>query len=150
MKYVLKSMHSVVFIIGSFLVLFSAGRFVVPNVLSQSGWAIQIAVSLLLFSISILYDDGEHKNETIVSTSEEVFGQAEWRLNAGKYLNNTQLAVPWNKLYLKEFIVQNNLQFPNIKWDDLYFNLEVIRNINQVAINPNYDYQFLRTRPGSE
>ncbi|MBZ1541213.1 hypothetical protein J6K67_07990 [Leuconostoc mesenteroides] len=57
MKYVLKSMHSVVFIIGSFLVLFSAGRFVVPNVLSQSGWAIQIAVSLLLFSISILYDD---------------------------------------------------------------------------------------------
>lgn len=105
---------------------------------------------LVISGFTNVYDDGEHKNETIVSTSEEVFGQTEWRLNAGKYLNNTQLAVPWNKLYLKEFIVQHNLQFPNIKWDDLYFNLEVIRNINQVAINPNYDYQFLRTRPGSE
>ncbi|WP_311408463.1 glycosyltransferase family 2 protein [Liquorilactobacillus uvarum] len=74
----------------------------------------------------------------------------EFRKNATVYLNNTMLAVPWNKLYLAKYIQENELWFPRIKWDDLHFNLEVIRNVSRVSISENTGYQFLRNRPGSE
>ncbi len=53
----LKSIHSVIFIFGSFLVLFSAGRFVTPNFLSQMSSIIPIGVLFLLVIVSIVYDD---------------------------------------------------------------------------------------------
>ena len=76
--------------------------------------------------------------------------QKEFRYNAHKYLNNTFLAVPWNKLYLAEYIKKGNLIFPTIKWDDLHFNMEVIRNIESVGILNSSKYHFFRSRPGSE
>lgn len=74
----------------------------------------------------------------------------DFRKDATKYLNNTTLAVPWNKLYLASYIINNELEFPNVKWDDLHFNLEVIRNIKRVSSVDSVEYQFLRNRPGSE
>jgi glycosyltransferase involved in cell wall biosynthesis len=74
----------------------------------------------------------------------------DFRECAVEYLNNTTLAVPWNKLYLSTFIKNNNLKFPKIKWDDLHFNLEVIKSVSKVSVLDNIDYQFFRNRPGSE
>lgn len=76
--------------------------------------------------------------------------QNQVRLNLHKYFNNMMIAVPWNKLYRTDYIKKNNLKFPNIKWDDLHFNMEVIRNIDRVAISDSTGYHFLRARPGSE
>ena len=76
--------------------------------------------------------------------------QNEFRMHAHEYLNNTFLAVPWNKLYKTSFIKNNNLEFPQVKWDDLHFNMEVIRNINRVGVLNISKYHFFRSRPGSE
>ena len=72
------------------------------------------------------------------------------RENIYKYFNNTLIAVPWNKLYKSDYIKENRLEFPNVKWDDLHFNMEVLRNINKVAVSSEMHYHFFRTRPGSE
>lgn len=74
----------------------------------------------------------------------------DFRANAYKYFNNTYLAVPWNKLYLREYISKHDLKFPDIKWDDLHFNMEVIKDISTVSIMSDTKYHFLRSRPGSE
>lgn len=94
----------------------------------------------------------EHGNATtfVSSSTHSYASQAEFRKDAVRLLNNTQLAVPWNKLYRADYLTENNLQFPRVKWDDLHFNLEVIRNITKVALVDNTGYQFLRVRPGSE
>jgi len=73
-----------------------------------------------------------------------------FRNSAYKLFNNTLIAVPWNKLYLTSFLHKNDLKFPNIKWDDLHFNMEVIRNIDRVKVMDYVGYHFFRTRPGSE
>ena len=72
------------------------------------------------------------------------------RKNIQNYFDNMMVAVPWNKLYNAAYIKKNNLKFPDLKWDDLHFNLEVIRNINSVAICSSTGYHFFRSRPGSE
>lgn len=72
------------------------------------------------------------------------------RNNIFKYFNNTLIAVPWNKLYKADYIKSNQLEFPNVKWDDLHFNMEVIKDIDRIAISDEAHYHFFRTRPGSE
>ena len=72
------------------------------------------------------------------------------RSNLHKYFNNMMMAVPWNKLYRASYIVEHGLRFPNLKWDDLHFNMDVIMDIEKVAICNSTGYHFFRSRPGSE
>ncbi|SPX97546.1 Uncharacterised protein [Lactiplantibacillus plantarum subsp. plantarum] len=83
--------------------------------------------------------------------SKRIFAtQNDFRLHAHEYLNNTFLAVPWNKLYKTSYLKNHHLEFPQVKWDDLHFNMEVIRNIERVGVLDIAEYHFFRSRPGSE
>lgn len=73
-----------------------------------------------------------------------------FRNNAHKYLGNTMLAVPWNKLYKTSYIREHKLWFPEIAWDDLHFNMEVMMDMDKVYICDATYYHFFRSRPGSE
>ena len=72
------------------------------------------------------------------------------RNNLHKYFNNMMMAVPWNKLYKASYIEAHKLRFPKLKWDDLHFNMDVIMDIEKVAISSSTGYHFFRSRPGSE
>lgn len=87
---------------------------------------------------------------TQVKLKNHVFNQAQFRSFSPILLNNTTLAVPWNKLYLASYIKKNMLTFPSVKWDDLHFNMDVIKNIQRVVTIDDTSYHFYRTRPGSE
>ncbi|WP_165444245.1 glycosyltransferase [Lactiplantibacillus mudanjiangensis] len=94
------------------------------------------------------------KGKTFTTTNSafdvSYLSKLDFRDNAYKLFNNTLIAVPWNKLYLTQFLKENNLKFPKIKWDDLHFNMEVIKNIEKVSVINYVGYHFFRTRPGSE
>lgn len=96
------------------------------------------------------YEKG--RNYTFREMPKKIFysSQKKVRKNIHNYFNNMMVAVPWNKLYLTDYIKKNNLKFPDIKWDDLHFNLEVIKNIDSVLISDATGYHFFRSRPGSE
>lgn len=97
------------------------------------------------------YFEGGHEFQTKVVPDSQTYGnQKAFRDNAYKYFNNTLIAVPWNKLYLASYIKTKNISFPDVKWDDLHFNMKVIKNISRVSVISNTDYQFFRSRPGSE
>ncbi|MFT9033236.1 MAG: glycosyltransferase family 2 protein [Leuconostoc mesenteroides] len=106
---------------------------------------------LVITGFTNKYDDDNGQYSTSVKPDFVVYKtKKDFRSSAHVYLNNTMLAVPWNKLYSKNYIIENNLEFPSVKWDDLHFNLEAVKEIQKVVVVDNDDYQFLRTRPGSE
>ena len=83
-------------------------------------------------------------SDCMYSTQEQV------RNTLHNYFDNMMMAVPWNKLYRTDYIQKKGILFPNIKWDDLHFNMEVIRDIESVAISSSSGYHFFRSRQGSE
>lgn len=137
---------------GKYLYFMDPDDWAKPNMLKEMYDAAEkYSAQLVMSGFTNKYDDGQIQNETIVIPEFAVYSnKKQFRESAHIYLNNTMLAVPWNKLYLNSYITENNLEFPSVKWDDLHFNLDAVREIDRVVVVPNSDYQFLRTRPGSE
>lgn len=96
------------------------------------------------------YENDSTQTYKVCVDEQNYFNQKLVRDNIHKYFDNMMMAVPWNKLYRAEHIRKYSLEFPNLKWDDLHFNMEVIMNIERVAISSSSGYHFFRSRPGSE
>lgn len=137
---------------GKYLYFMDPDDWAKPDMLREMYDAAEkYSAQLVMTGFTNKYDDGRIQNETAVIPEFAVYSnKKQFRESAHIYLNNTMLAVPWNKLYLKSYITENNLEFPSVKWDDLHFNIEAVKEIDRVVVVPNNDYQFLRTRPGSE
>ncbi len=76
--------------------------------------------------------------------------QEEFRCKAHRLFDAQLLYAPWNKLYRRSYLAENNILFPATFWDDLPFNLDVIRNISKVGTLNGHYYHFLRARAESE
>ena len=74
----------------------------------------------------------------------------DFRKNAYKYLNNSILSLPWNKLYSSDRIKKENIRFPNTKWDDHHFNMDYLMNVEKVVMSSITMYHWYRSREGSE
>lgn len=67
-----------------------------------------------------------------------------------KYYDRNMLYTPWNKLYLKDYLNEKGLRFPNVFWDDFPFNLSVVYEVERVTVSSEAFYHFLRARSESE
>ena len=95
------------------------------------------------------YNNG--KEETYSTNCDDaVYDKIEFRKNAYKYLNNSLLSLPWNKLYKSERIINENLRFPKTKWDDHHFNMDFLMNNDVVVMSSIKMYHWYRSRKGSE
>lgn len=74
----------------------------------------------------------------------------EFKQEFPRLLKKNFLATPWNKLYKKDIIFENNIKFPNIKNEDLAFNFDYLLNCSKFSIGNNSDYHWLRDRIDSE
>lgn len=74
----------------------------------------------------------------------------DFRNNAHKYLNNSLLSLPWNKLYKSSIILEKNIRFPKTKWDDHHFNMDYLMDIDKVVMTSMTKYHWYRSRKGSE
>ena len=113
--------------------------------------AIKTDAKLVVSGYTMEYFENGVSHSYSVSTPKKNYNSQELvRGNLHNYFDNMMMAVPWNKLYKADYILDNNLRFPELKWDDLHFNMEVIMDIDKVAICSNAGYHFFRSRPGSE
>lgn len=96
------------------------------------------------------YEDGSNQSYSVSMPDIYYESKQAVRSNVHQYFNNMMMAVPWNKLYKASHVKENHFRFPNLKWDDLHFNMDVIMDIERVAISSSTGYHFLRSRPGSE
>lgn len=74
----------------------------------------------------------------------------EFRRDAYRLFDCNLLYTPWNKLYRASYLREHGIEFPNVWWDDLPFNLAVLRDIERVALMEDAFYHFLRARSESE
>lgn len=113
--------------------------------------AIKTDAQLVVSGFVMEYYENNSRQSYEVSVSEKNFNEQNIvRKNIHNYFNNMMMAVPWNKLYKANYIRNNSLFFPNVKWDDLHFNMEVIMDIEKIAISSSTGYHFFRSRQGSE
>lgn len=76
--------------------------------------------------------------------------QKDFRDYAYKMFDKNLLYVPWNKLFLRDYVVNNGITFKNTFWDDFPFNLDVIKDVERVVLTENKYYHFMRARKESE
>lgn len=104
------------------------------------------------YEIDTYYDveQGKYLSERI-QADDAVYETAEaFRREAYRYFDKNMLYTPWNKLYLRSYIEERNLRFPNTLWDDFPFNLSVLCEISRVVVSTESFYHFIRARAESE
>lgn len=137
---------------GEFLYFPDSDDWIEPDYLEQLyKTAIETDAQMVISGYTMEYFENGVSNSYSVSTPKHNYYNKDLvRKNLHNYFDNMMMAVPWNKLYKTEYILNNNLRFPQLKWDDLHFNMEVIMDIEKVAICTSSGYHFFRSRSGSE
>ncbi|MGG7152308.1 glycosyltransferase family 2 protein [Clostridium neonatale] len=109
------------------------------------------SAQLVISGFTMEYFENGKEQSYKVSVPDDIYENQDMvRDNLHNYFNNMMMAVPWNKLYRTDYIIEKGILFPNLKWDDLHFNMEIIKDISSVAISKNSGYHFFRSREGSE
>ena len=102
------------------------------------------------FYIDTYYDERRYVS-ACVSQPDQIFeSQREFRENAYRLFDCNLLYTPWNKLFLTEYLREKSIEFPDTFWDDLPFNLRVLREVERVGVLSKQYYHFIRARAESE
>ncbi len=102
------------------------------------------------YYIDTYYSDTDFYTQEQFLPSREFSTQREFREYAHKMFDKNLLYTPWNKLFLREYIMDKNIRFKNTFWDDFPFNLDVVRDVERVVLMENKYYHFMRARADSE
>lgn len=102
------------------------------------------------FYIETYYDDDKFYQEKRNAPDRIFATQDEFRAVAHELFDAQLLYAPWNKLYRRAYLVEKGILFPETFWDDLPFNLEVLREVERVGTLDGHYYHFLRARAESE
>lgn len=135
---------------GKYIYFFDPDDFVDPKLLYDNYTLIEKTnAEVILFGFYECIDNEikstkvNRKNQIIDSNQQ--FGQQYPEL----YQENA-MYVCWNKLYLKDFLLGNNLSFTNQRTgQDAIFNLEVFKILERICINGQAYYYYVLNRQGS-
>lgn len=103
------------------------------------------------FFIDTYYSDDEYRTDHFkVDEPATYHVKEEFRKDAYKLFDKNQLYPPWNKLFRTDYIIDNDLKFPQTFWDDFPFILSTIRYVERVTVTTKEYYHFIRKRAESE
>lgn len=102
------------------------------------------------FYIETYYRDDKFYQEKRNAPDRIFASQEEFRRAAHELFDAQLLYAPWNKLYRRSYLLDKAIRFPGTFWDDLPFNLDVMREVERVGTIDGHFYHFLRARAESE
>lgn len=102
------------------------------------------------FYIETYYSDNECYIQEQSLPSRDFRSQREFREYAYKMFDKNLLYTPWSKLFSTKYIMENGIRFRNTFWDDFPFDLDVVRDVERVALMEQKYYRFMRARSDSE
>ncbi|WP_251198186.1 glycosyltransferase family 2 protein [Anaerotardibacter muris] len=102
------------------------------------------------FYIETYYSDDKFYQELRNAPDRVFASQDEFRQSAHELFDAQLLYAPWNKLYRRAYLMEKGIRFPATFWDDLPFNLDVVREVERVGTLDGHYYHFLRARQESE
>ncbi len=96
------------------------------------------------------YEHGRHFNVKVVVPEKNYNDISEFQKDAHIYLNKTMLSVVWNKLIERSLILDNDVHFKKIRWDDHHFVMELLKYVDRLAVVSDAHYHWYRSRKGSD
>lgn len=138
---------------GKYLYFMDADDWAEPSMLEDMySFAEEHDLELVVtgFYIDTYYKDDKAYRETRSAPDAVYETQHMFREAAAQLFDAQLLYAPWNKLYKRSYLVDREIFFPDTFWDDLPFNLEVVRDIERVGAMSGRYYHFLRAREESE
>lgn len=102
------------------------------------------------FYIDTYYSDTEFYTQEQSLPSRVYKSQREFRECARELFDKNLLYTPWNKLYSRQYVMENNIRFKPTFWDDFPFVLDYIRDVERVVLLEDKYYHFIRARADSE
>lgn len=103
------------------------------------------------FYIETYYGSGDQHTSELKSQPSCTFGsKEEFRACAWRLFDTNLLYTPWNKLFRRSYLEHIHARFKPTFWDDFPFVLDVIRDIEHVAVTERAYYHFIRLRAESE
>lgn len=103
------------------------------------------------FYIETYYGSGDQHTSELKSQPSRTFGsKEEFRACAWRLFDTNLLYTPWNKLFRRSYLEHIHARFKPTFWDDFPFVLDVIRDIERVAVTERAYYHFIRLRAESE
>lgn len=138
---------------GTYLFFMDADDWCEPDMLARMhACAEHDSLDLVVagFYIDTYRSDEKFFREKKSLPSKRYASAQEFRRDAYRLFDCNLLYTPWNKLYRASYLREHGIEFPNVWWDDLPFNLAVLRDIERVALMEDAFYHFLRARSESE
>lgn len=138
---------------GMYLYFMDGDDWCEPTMLADMHAAAVAAGAELLvtgFTIDTYYGEEKFYRELRNAPNRVYATQQEFREASAELFDAQLLYAPWNKLYLHSYLRENGILFPTTFWDDLPFNLDVMRNVQRVACLDGHYYHFLRARADAE
>lgn len=103
------------------------------------------------FYIETYYGSADQHTTELKSQPTCHYGsQQEFRSGAWRLFDTNLLYTPWNKLFRRSYLERIHARFKPTFWDDFPFVLDVIRDIERVAVTERAYYHFIRLRAESE
>ncbi len=138
---------------GEFLFFMDADDWCEPDMLADmhalaAGQNLDLVVAG--FYIDTYYADDKFFREVKSVPSRTYASVRELREDAHRLFDRNLLYTPWNKLFRASYLREHDIKFPQVWWDDLPFNLMVLRDVERVAVTEKPYYHFLRARAESE
>lgn len=136
---------------GKYVAFFDSDDWVESNMLSKMVEAAEKENSdIVICGFHMEYFENGRQLDYIVNTDTKTYTQNEFKDKFYENLKKNLLSTPWNKLYLKSIITENDITFRDILCEDIYFNLELFANIKKISFISSAPYHWFRSRPGSE
>lgn len=138
---------------GTYLFFMDADDWCEPEMLERMhACAEQGTLDLVVagFYIDTYRNDEKFFREKKGLPSKRYASAQEFRQDAYRLFDCNLLYTPWNKLFRASYLRERGIEFPDVWWDDLPFNLAVLRDIEHVALMEDAFYHFLRARSESE
>lgn len=102
------------------------------------------------FYIDTYYSEDKFRRDELFAESCVYEDKESFRAVAHGLFDKNLLYTPWNKLWLRSYIEERSLHFPQTFWDDFPFVLSVIRDAERIAVTDKAYYHFIRKRAESE
>ena len=102
------------------------------------------------FFIDTYHNDTDYITQHLLYKDMVYENKQAFHKDAYQLFDRNQLYSPWNKLFLADYIMKNNIRFPATFWDDFPFIIDVIRDVENIVVSSNQYYHFIRKRVESE